>query len=552
MKRFLRLLLLSFAAVAQADGPVWNLTARQRYPWNGIVDVSFELDPCERVYDVTLAATNAATGEALPVGTAYPLGSPGSSLRFASEEGEIRLVWDAGADVPESVIASVSLTVSATPDKRPDRNKVQLWSGGPYWATCNVGARDPWDYGYHFWWGDTVGYVYDEESRHWVASNGSSSDFLFTEANTQTYDLNLDQLVYYGGWITEDGVLSAGCDAAQTKWGDGWRMPTDAEFAGLTNHCDWIFTSQHGVNGCIVRGRGDYRGASIFLPANGGAEGDVHGRDGAWGYYWSSVPNPDDGGGWFSWGLYFSMGDDVALPIVHRGNRLQGMGVRPVKDFTGTGEGSAATTLRLDTRTGTRHAASVEEIVWDSSWCPAGTRNVTVSADDRSLSVSGSPPAAGTAKWYATMATPGVRTLSLRADGEAVCTAKFKVSASLGPTTRTTPEPVPYAWLDGFALGDGSEAGYEAAAWAKAANGANDVWQCYVAGLDPTNAASVFLARIAVTNGSAAVAWTPDLNEGGTKTARVYAVEGKADLGDGSWGPTNESTRFYRVKVSLP
>ena len=118
--------------------------------------------------------------------------------------------------------------------------------------------------------------------------------------------------------------------------------------------------------------------------------------------------------------------------------------------------------------------------------------------------------------------------------------------------TQTTPEPVPYAWLDGFALGDGSEAGYETAAWAKAANGTNDVWQCYVAGLDPTNAASLFLAHIAVTNGSAAVRWIPDLNEGGTKSERVYTVEGKADLGDETWGPTNESTRFFRVKVEMP
>ena len=35
---------------------------------------------------------------------------------------------------------------------------VQLWENGPYWAECNVGATRPEEYGYYFWWGDTVGY----------------------------------------------------------------------------------------------------------------------------------------------------------------------------------------------------------------------------------------------------------------------------------------------------------------------------------------------------------------------------------------------------------
>ncbi len=118
--------------------------------------------------------------------------------------------------------------------------------------------------------------------------------------------------------------------------------------------------------------------------------------------------------------------------------------------------------------------------------------------------------------------------------------------------TRYTPVPVPYAWLDGYALGDGSESGYETAANAPAANGANDVWACYVVGLDPTNATSRFFAEIDATVDPPRVTWTPDLNEGGTKSERVYTVEGKTNLVDESWGPTNESTRFYRVKVSLP
>ena len=116
--------------------------------------------------------------------------------------------------------------------------------------------------------------------------------------------------------------------------------------------------------------------------------------------------------------------------------------------------------------------------------------------------------------------------------------------------TVTTPDPVPYSWLDGYRLV--SEPGYEIAASVLSSNAVDKVWECYVAGLCPTNAADRFLAAIEMENGGPVVSWTPDLNEGGTKNLRVYTVEGKTNLVDSSWGPTNESTRFFRVKVEMP
>ena len=44
---------------------------------------------------------------------------------------------------------------------------VQLWKDGPVWAFCNIGATVPEECGYYFWWGDTVGYV--RENNNWVA-----------------------------------------------------------------------------------------------------------------------------------------------------------------------------------------------------------------------------------------------------------------------------------------------------------------------------------------------------------------------------------------------
>ena len=103
---------------------------------------------------------------------------------------------------------------------------------------------------------------------------------------------------------------------------------------------------------------------------------------------------------------------------------------------------------------------------------------------------------------------------------------------------------------DCLLAGDGgfhSHADYE-----RAANGTKTtpggapmaVWQDWVAGTCPTNPASVFLADIAVSNGVPVVSWTPDLG-----AARDYAVLGKSNLLDRTWGPTNAASRFFRVEV---
>lgn len=93
---------------------------------------------------------------------------------------------------------------------------------------------------------------------------------------------------------------------------------------------------------------------------------------------------------------------------------------------------------------------------------------------------------------------------------------------------------------------------YAAAANATAANGVNKVWECYVAGLDPADTNSMFRAIISWRDGMPVIDWEPDLNDGGTKQDRVYIVEGRENLTSGSWGPTNATSRFFRVKVALP
>ena len=113
--------------------------------------------------------------------------------------------------------------------------------------------------------------------------------------------------------------------------------------------------------------------------------------------------------------------------------------------------------------------------------------------------------------------------------------------------TVTTPEPVPYSYFDTDypALLAAANGDYEAAAFATARNG-RKVWECYVAGLDPTDETDDFIATIEMVNGE------PQISVGGRgeRPGRVYTVEGKENLGD-SWGPTNATSRFFHLKVRV-
>ncbi len=120
--------------------------------------------------------------------------------------------------------------------------------------------------------------------------------------------------------------------------------------------------------------------------------------------------------------------------------------------------------------------------------------------------------------------------------------------------TVTTPEPVPHSYFDMNCPTLLAEYGgdYEATAFATALNGHNKIWECYVAGISPTNATAQFTAKIEMKGGAPIVTWEPDLNTNGI--IRTYKVYGSETLeGGGDWQyPTNSLHRFFKVKVEMP
>ena len=101
-------LLLPLAAAAAS--PVSNVSAQQRFPWNGLVDITFRLDASAIV---TVSATDAETGTTLSVNTMTVEGREFKNGETSLDAGERHIVWNAGADVPGAVYENVEVSVSA-------------------------------------------------------------------------------------------------------------------------------------------------------------------------------------------------------------------------------------------------------------------------------------------------------------------------------------------------------------------------------------------------------------------------------------------------------
>ena len=169
------------------------------------------------------------------------------------------------------------------------------------WATFNVGANKPEEYGDYFAWGETEPKeVYDWSTYKWC--NGSET--------TLTKYCTDDRY----GTVDDKTQLELSDDAAHVNWGGSWRMPTDTEFTELREQCTWTWTTQNGVNGYKVTSKkSGYTNKSIFLPAAGSD-----------GYYWSSSLGTDGPGD--AWDV------DLVSGSVYRDYNLRyfGFSVRPV------------------------------------------------------------------------------------------------------------------------------------------------------------------------------------------------------------------------------
>ena len=165
---------------------------------------------------------------------------------------------------------------------------------GLKWATCNVGASSPEEYGDYYAWGE----IKTKED--------------YSKSNSKTY-----------GKSMSDISGNSTYDVARAKWGGSWRLPTKKELEELKNKCKWEWTTINGKKGYKVTGP---NGNSIFLPAAGYRSGLSLYYAGEYGYCCSSTPYESND--FYAYYLDFiSSYHDVG-----RNRRYYGLSVRPVSE----------------------------------------------------------------------------------------------------------------------------------------------------------------------------------------------------------------------------
>lgn len=145
------------------------------------------------------------------------------------------------------------------------------------WASCNVGATKPEEYGQYFQWADNKGW-YDNEIGYtgrlfrgkeykWAKTTGSST------VNYRTYTVSKYCVDDAYGDIDNKLIIEPSDDGALTNMGGDWRVPTRAEWDKLFDLCNAQFTTRNGVKGTLLTLKTG-SSKSIFLPAAGKAFND--------------------------------------------------------------------------------------------------------------------------------------------------------------------------------------------------------------------------------------------------------------------------------------
>jgi hypothetical protein len=274
------------------------------------------------------AKTSVATYEAILVPQTFTAGTLSVSFKVGDKD----YIWTNAEAITLTAGQTVNLPVSVTaaPPASPFINGHEYMDMGEVeingvkkhllWATCNIGAENPWDYGDYFDWGGITpyyqaGHSQDNPCSDWIDGkdgyNWENYSFMQTDQSDWNYitkytvaDGQTDGIWYDGGGnFIGDGKTSLADynyadDAASKLWGGDWRIPMDEEWQALLGaDYTWVWTTDYlgsGKNGMLVTRNDDGSGTdpcagnSIFFPAAGCRGSSILTLVGSCGYYWSS------------------------------------------------------------------------------------------------------------------------------------------------------------------------------------------------------------------------------------------------------------------------
>lgn len=174
------------------------------------------------------------------------------------------------------IVSLLLLVMTSCEFMKPDNHESVDLGLSVEWATCNIGADYPEEYGDYFAWGE----IAPKKSYNWNTYTHCSGLF-----NKQIKYCTNSKF----GVVDNDTILNFEDDIAAINWGERWRMPTVEEMSELREKCDWLWTTRGGVNGYLVTSKVEgYTDCSIFLPAAGCMTEDTLSLVGVYGRYWSS------------------------------------------------------------------------------------------------------------------------------------------------------------------------------------------------------------------------------------------------------------------------
>ena len=286
--------------ITREDGSTANLSAWNINPQMPAVEGRDVGEACNAI---SLSCTNDGVIVCDDQGNAYIADSdfweeeegeyiPEGELGGADQEPPTRWTAVDYADVPEAV--DLGFTVDGKP---------------LLWATRNVGACSPGDFGGLYGWGDASGY--------------------HTETNPVFYPArHPENIVGNNG----NSISGTRCDIAYCTWGTQWRMPSKAEWEALAANCNWVKKKMDGNWGMEFTSKKN--GKSIFLPGADARYGENLYRestspDNCHGYYWCGDWVATDAQ--MAYHFYYTLSwDGTVYSKAQIKDRYFGMSVRPV------------------------------------------------------------------------------------------------------------------------------------------------------------------------------------------------------------------------------
>ncbi len=270
------------------------------------------------LYLINVGNTNQLTATVLPADADNPnvaWTSSDESVAIVDQAGQVTAIAEGTCTITAS--AADGSGVYATCKVIVGHEYVDLGlPSGTLWATCNIGADSPEEYGDYFAWAETT----SKSTFSWTTYRYNATNQHYMSKYCTNYNLGPNGFTDY---LTE---LEPEDDAAYVNWGRKWRIPTKTQFSELinSNYTTTTWTTQNGVYGRLITSKSN--GNSLFLPA-AGARGDSSlGSAGSDGYYWSRMlyaNSPQS-----AYGLSFNSAN---VKLNHDG-RYYGKSVRPVRE----------------------------------------------------------------------------------------------------------------------------------------------------------------------------------------------------------------------------